>query len=290
MCNRSYVFQFVTADLDDLVSSFLLEIDMPLILGLDQVAHSIDQVRAVFIVKNIEMGASELDKAVESVLDACYKEDIPIVFTHTRRSLGKLILKTKFATVSCVGIPKNCPDSCVLEEILEFGWRNRILWRQEFCQLRFNPFFNLRNENPLWIACFYGLRDPFIYSDCVKNGISIDEVDSVNGHTPLMVAALLGRLWLIQILLDLDADVEIKSFSGENVLWMCAFNGFMEGWEYIVEFASRKFKKSIVYKLIHDKNACGLVGWHQNPKAQLHFKQFCESNGILDTLHTQNVL
>jgi ankyrin repeat protein len=169
---------------------------------------------------NVKAGTTHF---LNSLLDAFSANNIPVIFSMTRRHLASAIVHTKEVAVTCVGIlsfegAENLfSDVLAATELLAFEWK-------EYFVTGPNPL--IRNENPIWIACKEGYRDPIILQKCVASGWSPDEVDSVNGDTPL-ITALKGRNRIVacNLLAMGGLDVSLRNFGGQTAIHVACESG-----------------------------------------------------------------
>ena len=141
----------------------------------------------------------------------------------TRRHLASAIVHTKEVAVTCVGIlsfegAENLfSDLLAATDVLAAEWKDKFISGS-------SPL--VRNENPIWTACKEGYRDPSILQRCFAFGWSPDEVDSVNGDTPL-ITALKHRNRLVACnLLSLDnVDISLRNFAGQTAVHVACETG-----------------------------------------------------------------
>ncbi|KAI9009121.1 ankyrin repeat-containing domain protein [Hyaloraphidium curvatum] len=134
----------------------------------------------------------------------------------TRRQLASAIVHTREVAVTCVGILSYDGAEELFRAVISGSEALHEDWLGNFCA---GDAVRERNENPIWRACWEGYRDPRIVSLCLANGWSPDEVDSVNGETPLMVAVKRGnRIAAANVLKFSDPDIGLRNFEGKTVV------------------------------------------------------------------------
>ena len=207
----------------------------------------------LIVAKNMSLDQWK-EMLIQDVTLSAADQDIPIVFALTRRGLSRIFLGDDRAAFSCIGILRTDGVEMLFDTVKELALRNQILWRKAFASFEGR---NPRNENCIWVATFYGYRDNKLLRECVDAGFQIDEPDSVNGETPLMIAVQQQSLHWVQEILYCSPDLELRSFSGENVFFFAARESLFEIWKELYESATARYLRSKVLLMITQKKFNG---------------------------------
>lgn len=235
-----YVHHLITSEMEEAVSKFLskhrIDYKSKLITGPKEVVRNIDKIQLVVIAKNIRNNHQEIMKLTA----LCHSKQIPVAFACTRNKLSRLF-NLNFG-LSFVGIRSSLGKSVELEVIEEMIIQNRIIWRLNYGLLSVTVE-NKRNESPIWIAAHNGYPDKEIVQECKANGWDIDEPDSHFGYTPLMIAIKKKQSFWTRWLLESGADMELRSFTGENCINLSISLISLDCFNILFEHALKSFKK-----------------------------------------------
>ncbi|RKP10265.1 hypothetical protein THASP1DRAFT_27949 [Thamnocephalis sphaerospora] len=245
---KGYCAQLVTGELDTAVAELFenlirfqrrkesldpikAKIRKRYVFGLRETARAValGKARCVLLAKNIECAnmqgpnAEQLDEAVECIRRSCVQREIPLVYTMTRRQLGAATREGRghAGGVACTAIL--LPDGAdqVFLRVLSLAEQGRAAWLDAFCQLpppalsgKTMVPWNRRRETPLWLACWYGYPVAVVQR-CLAIGWPVDAADSEMLRTPLMIAAQRNRDYLIPVLLNAGARMDIRDALGD---------------------------------------------------------------------------
>ena len=246
----NYVNQFINSELEDIVSKFLIKSKKTnLIIGLNQVYRNLDKIKMVIIAKNIR----DHDQEIARIVSSCHKKQMNIVFACTRNKLSHLF-NLNYG-ISCIGVKYSIePDQ--VSVIQEMIIQNRIIWRLNYSALS-NITINSRNEGPIWISAFYGFNDQEILTELQSKGWDINEPDSFNGFTPLMISIERKHSLWTEWLVEAKADLELRCFTGENCLSLSISSNSFTCFCIIVDNGLKTIGKKGIMDLIQQKNFSG---------------------------------
>lgn len=141
----------------------------------------------------------------------------------TRRQLATAIVHTKEVAVTCVGILLYDGAETHFKEVVANAERLGDDWLGTFVQKEQTLE---RNESPIWIAGQQGYRDPAIYRRASENGWNPDEIDSVDGNTPLIIALKHAHdIAACSLLSACHVDVTLRNFAGESAAHVACASG-----------------------------------------------------------------
>ena len=228
------------------LSKHRIDYKSKLVIGLNQAQRSISRLKMIVIAKNIQDQNCEISR----VVSLCHINNIPVVFACTRNKLSS-VFNVRYG-ISCVGIRTSVQISEDFNVIQEMMLQNRIIWRLNFSVLS-STIGNSRNESPIWIAAHNGYNDPEILSESVANGWNINEPDSYNGYTPLMISIKKNHYLWVEWLLNDAADVQGRSFTGENPIFLAFASNSIESFKILLR-SLKRFGKDKLESLILQKN------------------------------------
>lgn len=249
-----YVNHFITTEMEESVCNFLskhkINFRSKLMIGLNQVKRNIDKFQIVIIAKNIKNNHQEIIE----LLALCHSKNIPVAFSCTRNKLSQLF-NLNYG-ISCLGVKADLGCSIEVEVIQEMIIQNRIIWRLNFVALSL-VVENNWNESPIWIAAYYGFIDKEILTECIANGWDINEPDSYNGFTPLMIAVKNNHALWTKWLLDAGADMSLRCFTGGNCLSLSISLNSFDCFALMMDHGMKSLKKDEIKCLVMQKTFCG---------------------------------
>lgn len=251
---HEYVNQFITSEMEESVSKFLSKLRInfksKLIIGPNQVGKSLDKLQMVIIAKNIKDYHQEIIKLVA----LCHSKNIPVAFSCTRNKLSH-IFNLNYG-ISCIGVRSLVGGSIELDVIQEMIIQNRIIWRLNFAALS-QIIENIRNESPIWIAAYNGYVDKEILTECISDGWDINEPDSYNGFTPLMISVKMNHSFWTMWLMNAGADMELRCFTGENCLSLSIALNLFDCFTLMMDYGLKSLGKDKIQNLILQKTFSG---------------------------------
>ena len=249
-----YVHHLITSDMEQEVSKFLskqrINYKSKLITGAKEVQRNIDQIQLVVIAKNIRGNHQQIMK----LATLCHLKSIPLAFACTRNKLSHLF-NLNYG-LSFIGVKSSVGKSVELEVIGEMIIQNRIIWRLNYGLLS-SIIENRMNESPIWIAAHNGYPDKEIITECQSNGWNIDEPDSYFGYTPLMIAVKQNHTLWVKYLLESGADMELRSFTGENCIYLSITINSFECFTLMVDHGLKVLGKERIQSMILHKPFSG---------------------------------
>jgi ribosomal protein L7Ae-like RNA K-turn-binding protein len=218
------VNHLISNHLEAKVIEFLNQSPSTLVIGFKQVEQKLKEKEATLIIVSRSMDP-EFSHKIQPLGHR------PIVFALGRRQLAELLFKNPAVGVSCVGF-WSCESVPVVQDILMERQILNQAWRSSFGPWpnRINP----RNECPTWLAAYYGFWDPELY-------IHFNEVDSVNGYTPLMIAIQQGhgKAFLVMLLSLSVSSLNQRSFTGCTAFLMSIVNQNKDAFFAILDFLNQ---------------------------------------------------